>query len=241
MKMGIFVIVLSSLMLFSCNQEQLDRLTQNNERLTKENAELQDENQKLRSDIKKIEATSGQLLFLSKKLRGVKARLVTTMGDIELAFYTDKAPLHVFNFIARAESGYYDNTQFHRVIPGFMIQGGDPKSKDNDFSDDGTGGPFVNIPHEFNDTKHVPGVLSMARTGDVSAGAGCQFFIMHGTAPHLDGQYTAFGEVTSGMDVVNEIAQARTYGASNPKLADHPVQPIRIKRVEIYRHGDGRQ
>ena len=153
------------------------------------------------------------------------------MGDIEVKFFPEKAPLHVFAFVTRAEAGFYNGTQFHRVIPGFMIQGGDPKSRDNDPFDDGTGGPIAMLPHEFNDIKHVPGILSTARVPDVSVGAGSQFFIMHGTSPNLDGQYTAFGQVTKGMDVVDEIAKARTM--QNPP--NHPVKPIRIRKIEVYR------
>ncbi len=117
-----------------------------------------------------------------------------------------------------------------------MIQGGDPKSKDKDPENDGTGGPVVNIPHEFNDTRHMRGILSMARTSDMSVGAGSQFFVMHASKPHLDGEYTAFGQVTGGMDVVDRIANARTYeNPKNPSMRTHPVKPVVIKTIEVYR------
>ncbi len=205
------------------------------ERLTEMNRALTRENEQLKSDMQKLKAEFDKMNQLVSKLQGIKARIVTDLGNIEVKFYPEKAPLHVLNFINRAEAGFYNGTQFHRVIPGFMIQGGDPLSKDNNFEDDGTGGPIVMIPHEFNDIKHVPGVLSTARVSDPRQGAGSQFFIMHGTSPNLDGQYTAFGEVTKGMDVVNEIATTRTFKQQNPRLADHPIKPIRIRRIEVYR------
>ena len=114
-----------------------------------------------------------------------------------------------------------------------MIQGGDPNSLDDNPNDDGMGGPIVNIPHEFNDIAHKRGILSTARHPNAAMGAGSQFFIMHGDAPHLDKQYTVFGEVTKGMDVVDEIATAPTYGKGN--LSTHPKKPIRIRSIEIYR------
>ncbi|RMF56672.1 MAG: peptidylprolyl isomerase [Calditrichaeota bacterium] len=157
------------------------------------------------------------------------------MGTIELEFFPEKAPLHCFNFITRAESGFYNGTQFHRIIKGFMIQGGDPKSKDKDPYNDGTGGPIVNIPNEFNEIHHGPGILSMARVSDPSVGAGCQFFIMHGDAPQLDKQYTVFGKVTKGMEVVDKIANVPTYGNRNPRLRDHPIEPVIIRRIEVFR------
>ncbi|OGJ92084.1 MAG: hypothetical protein A2268_05730 [Candidatus Raymondbacteria bacterium RifOxyA12_full_50_37] len=167
-------------------------------------------------------------------MEGLKARIKTSEGDIEVKFFTNEAPLHCFNFITRAECGFYDNTQFHRVIPGFMIQGGDPNSKDADPANDGMGGPIVAIPHEFNSIKHVRGILSMARTGDVTAGAGSQFFVMHGDSPQLDNQYTVFGEVISGLEIVDKIATTPT-NKTNPRLRDHPIKPMVIKGIEIYR------
>jgi cyclophilin family peptidyl-prolyl cis-trans isomerase len=157
-----------------------------------------------------------KLDFLAKQLEGVTATINTSEGPISLEFYPQKAPIHVFNFITRAESGFYDGTTFHRVIEGFMIQGGDPNSKDNNPNNDGQGGPIANIPHEFNDIKHEPGILSMARISNVNAGAGSQFFIMHGTSPNLDGQYTVFGKVTDGMEVVNKIAKTQKDNRDRP-------------------------
>lgn len=167
--------------------------------------------------------------FLAQKIRGVKARIKTNFGDIETEFFPEKAPIHCFNFITRAESGFYDGTTFHRVIKNFMIQGGDPLSKDDNPANDGGGGPIVSIPHEFNDIKHTKGILSMARQSDQRAGAGSQFFIMHGTNPGLDGQYTVFGKVTKGLGVVDKIAATKTSGG------DRPVKNVVIETIEVYR------
>ena len=139
-----------------------------------------------------------------------KAIISSRFGEIELQFFPDTAPKHVENFIKLAQSGFYDGTIFHRVIPRFMIQGGDPNTKDpNNVSAYGTGGPGYKVKAEFNDRPHVRGSLSMARSRHPDS-AGSQFFIMVAPAPHLDGQYSLFGEVTKGMEVVDQIvSQAR--------------------------------
>lgn len=234
--MMLITLLLSSLLSSCSSQKKIEDLNKENKKL-KEDVELhRQEAAKLRLDMRKLQEQHGRLGFLSDKLKGVKARVMTNYGDIELEFFPDKAPVHCFNFITRAESGFYNNTQFHRIIPGFMIQGGDPNSRDGDPTNNGQGGPIVNIPHEFNDTKHVPGILSMARISNPAAGAGSQFFIMHGDSPNLNGKYTAFGKVTKGMDVVNEIATVKTYGNQKPQLRDHPVKPVVIRRIEVFRY-----
>jgi cyclophilin family peptidyl-prolyl cis-trans isomerase len=236
MRKLLFGFCIMALFVFSCtDEEKMEQLTQENANLTQQLDSLVQENTQLKDDFKKLQKNFDQLQFLTNQMKDVRARLVTNYGDIEIKFFAEKAPLHCFNFITRAECGYYNNTQFHRVIPGFMIQAGDPNSRDSDPYNDGQGGPLVNIPHEVNETDHQPGILSMARVSDPTVGAGSQFFIMHGSAAHLNGQYTAFGEVESGMDVVNEIANVRTYGAKNPRLQTHPVDPVVIERIEIYR------
>ncbi len=233
----LMMISVLTLFLFSCSDKaKIEELTKKSEQLNIELTAAKSEYKQLKNDLKRLQGDFDRLKFLSKKLSGIKARLITDLGDIEVKFFPDKAPIHCFNFITRAECGFYDGTQFHRVMPGFMIQGGDPNSKDDNPNDDGQGGPIVNIPHEFNDIKHRPGILSTARVGNAAVGAGSQFFIMHGDAPHLDNQYTVFGEVTKGMNVVNEIATARTYGKQRgAALANHPVKPIRIRRIELFR------
>jgi peptidyl-prolyl cis-trans isomerase B (cyclophilin B) len=128
-----------------------------------------------------------------------KAVIKTKFGDMEIVFFPEKAPKHVENFIALAKSGFYNGTIFHRVIPGFMIQGGDPNTKDpNKPEAYGQGGPSQRLKAEFNDIPHRRGILSMARTSDPNS-AGSQFFIVVKDSNFLDGQYTAFGEVVKGM------------------------------------------
>ena len=150
---------------------------------------------------------------------------VENYGTITLELYSDVAPETVKNFVNLAKSGFYDGLTFHRIIDGFMIQGGCPKGN-------GTGGPGWHIKGEFaangvkNDLKHTRGVLSMARAMDPNS-AGSQFFIMHEDAPHLDGQYAAFGKVVSGMEVVDEIAGTET------DYSDKPLKPQIMKKVTL--------
>lgn len=132
------------------------------------------------------------------------AVLETNLGSIVLEFFPDKAPKHVQAFKDLVKKGYYDGVKFHRVIPGFMIQGGDPNTKGGNRHLYGTGGPGYTVPAEFNDIKHTRGILSAARTSDPNS-AGSQFFLMVATAPHLDGQYTAYGRVIEGLDVLDKI------------------------------------
>lgn len=134
-----------------------------------------------------------------------KAVIKTQLGDMEVVFFPDKAPNHVQNFIKLAKSGYYNGTIFHRVIPGFMIQGGDPNTKDPKKPETyGMGGPSEKLKAEFNDTPHRRGIVSMARTNDPNS-AGSQFFIVVKDSNFLDGQYTVFGEVVKGMEVADKI------------------------------------
>lgn len=150
----------------------------------------------------------------------------TNMGSIEIRFFPNKAPSHVTNFKTLAESGFYNETTFHRVIPGFMVQGGDPNTKEDDRSTHGTGGPGYSIDAEFNDTKHKRGIVSMARSQDPNS-AGSQFFICVKDSYFLDGQYTAFGEVISGMDVVDKIVDEKR------DKRDNPLQKIAMRSVYI--------
>lgn len=150
------------------------------------------------------------------------ATIQTTEGNIDVEFWEDVAPGHVKNFTDLAKKGFYNNLIFHRVIPGFMIQGGCPHGT-------GTGGPGYTIKAEFNkrpDRRHTRGVLSMARSSNPDS-AGSQFFIMHADSPHLDGQYSAFGKVTSGLEVVDKIASAPT--DSN----DRPKKPAKILSITV--------
>ena len=137
--------------------------------------------------------------------KGPKAMIKTKFGDMDIVFFPEKAPKHVENFIALAKSGFYNGTIFHRVMPGFMIQGGDPNTKDlNKPETYGQGGPSQRLKAEFNDIPHRRGILSMARTNDPNS-AGSQFFIVVKDSNFLDGQYTVFGEVVKGMEVADKI------------------------------------
>src|SRR5688572_6011266 len=137
--------------------------------------------------------------------KGPKATIKTKFGEMDVVFYPEKAPKHVENFIALARSGFYNGTIFHRVIPGFMIQGGDPNTKDlNKPETYGQGGPSQRLKAEFNDIPHRRGIISMARTSDPNS-AGSQFFIVVKDSNFLDGQYTVFGEVVKGMEVADQI------------------------------------
>jgi peptidyl-prolyl cis-trans isomerase B (cyclophilin B) len=157
-----------------------------------------------------------------KKMTETKAVIETKFGSIELQFFPDVAPNHVNNFIELAQKGFYDGTIFHRVIPGFMIQGGDPNSKDPDKSRHGMGGPGYQLKAEFNNKPHKKGILSMARSAQPDS-AGSQFFICVADSLFLDNQYTVFGEVTSGMDVADKIV-------SQPRdRRDNPNERIEIK------------
>ena len=157
------------------------------------------------------------------------AVITTKFGDIKLEFFDDIAPKHVESFKLHAQNGYYDGTTFHRVIPGFMIQGGDPLSKSEDKSRHGTGGNAAkffgigsedsestwDLPAEFSTTTHSRGILSMARSQNPDSG-GSQFFICVADANFLDNQYTVFGKVVSGMEVVDAIVSAPRDARDNP-------------------------
>ena len=136
----------------------------------------------------------------------VQGVIKTDKGEIVLEFYTDVAPVTVASFLHLARTGFYNGTTFHRVEPGFVVQGGDPKSKDPNATDVGTGGPGYYLPAEFSDRKHETGTLAMARSSSPNSG-GSQFYICLAPQPNLDGQYTVFGKVVSGMEAVNSIVR----------------------------------
>ena len=136
-------------------------------------------------------------------------------GVIEIEFLPDSAPKTVANFIELAQKGYYGGTTFHRVIPGFMIQGGDPLTKNDNPLDDGMGGPGKGIADEFSNEKHLRGTVSMANKGYPNS-AGSQFFIVVADSTHLDGKYTAFARVTQGMEVADAIVAIEADGRARP-------------------------
>ncbi|GAB4149122.1 MAG: hypothetical protein Fur0037_17450 [Planctomycetota bacterium] len=153
--------------------------------------------------------------------------LATNMGDMTLAFRPDKAPNHVRNFIELSRTGFYDGTKFHRVIRNFMIQGGDPNTQDDSKAALwGQGGSGKTLDAEFNDIRHVRGVLSMARSSDPNS-ASSQFFIVHKDSPHLDRQYTAFGNLEKGADVLDAIATTKC------GQGDRPLSPVILEHAVV--------
>ena len=170
-------------------------------------------------------APTAEDIAAAKNQGSFTAVLTTNKGEITLNLDGAAAPLHVANFVKLARAGFYNGVVFHRVVPNFVIQTGDPTGT-------GMGGPGHSIKGEFrsngvnNPLKHTRGTLSMARSARPDS-AGSKFFIMHADSPHLDGQYAAFGRVTEGMDAVDEIAETETDRADRPKM------PQRIKKAYI--------
>ena len=159
-------------------------------------------------------------------VEGPVVRLTTDFGPIDIVLYPDIAPKHTENFLKLTKDGFYDSLTFHRIVPGFVVQGGDPKGN-------GTGGPGYTIPAEFSDLSHVPGAVAAARRGDAvnpeKASSGSQFYIVLKAAPHLDGQYTIFGKVIDGMDAVYKIEKVPLADARMGKSAE----PVYIQKAEI--------
>ena len=160
------------------------------------------------------------------------AVMETSRGRMVLEFWAKEAPATVANFKKLARQGYFDGQGFHRIIKGFMIQGGDPKSKNPKAPDLGTGDPGYKIKDEFNSHRHEKGVLSMANSGTPNS-AGSQFFIMHGAAPFLDGKYTAFGRVFEGVDVLDQIATSPV--AANAMMGGEMSKPLEWTTVKSVR------
>ena len=163
------------------------------------------------------------------KTQNEQAVLKTSLGEMTIAFWPDVAPKTVENFKALARKGFYDGTAFHRIIKGFMIQGGCPNTKADRNGVPGTGGPGYQIKAEFNAKPHVRGVVSMARSSNPDS-AGSQFFICHGDARFLDRQYTAFGELVAGEDVLEKIANVATGGGGENST---PLQRVALESVRI--------
>jgi peptidyl-prolyl cis-trans isomerase B (cyclophilin B) len=169
------------------------------------------------ADAKKQYDKPGDMKIDPKKT--YTATIETSEGTVVCQLLPDKAPQTVNSFVFLAKEKFYDGVPFHRVIKDFMLQGGDPTGT-------GTGGPGYKLKAEFNDVKHEKGILSMARTADPDS-AGSQFFLMHGTSPHLDGKYTVFGKATSGLDVIDKIANIET------DARDKPTKAVTIKTITI--------
>lgn len=173
----------------------------------------------------KVQAPANQPDLVSKYSGAI---IKTNQGDIKVKFFKDDSPVTVNNFLYLAQAGFYDNTKFHRVIKDFMIQGGDPNSKDDDWSNDGFGGPGYYFQDEINTHKLLAGSLAMANSGAGTGTNGSQFFIVTAAStPWLDGAHTNFGEVVSGMDIVQKIEN--TAVNSN----DHPTEDMVILSIEL--------
>lgn len=163
----------------------------------------------------------------------LEAAMVTSKGTMVITFFPDKAPLHVRNFLELSQKGFYDGLAFHRVIRNFMLQGGCPNTRKGATGQPGTGRPEgASLRAEFNDIPHTRGILSMARSRDPNS-AGSQFFVVHAEhAQHLDGQYTVFGKVEEGLEVLDDIASVEcSFGAGGEKSA--PKERIEIERIEL--------
>lgn len=159
------------------------------------------------------------------------AVIETKFGRIVFELFPEVAPKHCESFKKLADSQFYDGVTFHRVIPGFMIQGGDPNSKDADRSNDGMGNPGFTLQAEFNDKPHLRGTVSMARTPDPNS-AGSQFFICVAPASSLDHQYTVFGQVTEGLEVVDKIVKV----PRDPN--DNPLEPVHMLKVRVMKSSE---
>jgi len=172
-----------------------------------------------------MQAAETGLKFLempAAELANFHVVLDTNQGEMEVEFWPDVAPNHVRNFLELAYTGFYDKKTFHRVIPGFMIQGGCPQGS-------GMGDGPRRLKAEFNARKHVKGVLSMARSSNPDS-ASCQFFVMHAASPHLDGQYSGFGKLVRGLETLDKIAGTRTGGNDKPETTQM-INKMSVVRV----------
>jgi len=160
------------------------------------------------------------------------AVIKTSYGEIKIAFWPEVAPKTVENFKKLATEGFYDGTAFHRIIKGFMIQGGCPNTKQGARGMPGTGDPGYKVKAEFNNRKHERGVISMARAASPDS-AGCQFFICHGDASFLDGQYTAFGKLVAGDEVLETIASVPTTFGGGGRERSQPIDRVAVESIRI--------
>jgi len=169
--------------------------------------------------------------FMSNESSSNEVAVISTAyGDMTISFWPEVAPKTVENFKKLAKDGFYDGTAFHRILKGFMIQGGCPNTKAGARGQPGTGDPGYKVSAEFNDKHHARGVISMARAAHPDS-AGCQFFICHGEAGFLDKQYTAFGELTAGDSVLEQIATLPTKSGGGEK--SDPIDRVEVKSITI--------
>jgi cyclophilin family peptidyl-prolyl cis-trans isomerase len=219
----LFLLLFLTLAITGCGQKDTNIMDQE----TNQNNEPQEVASSSRLSTEEV-ATSTQALPGQEDLYSQykKVMIKTNYGDIEVELFGGDSPLTVNNFLNLAKKGFYNGTKFHRVIPDFMIQGGDPNSKDDDWSNDGTGGPGYQFIDEFNDHLLVRGSLAMANSGEDTNGS--QFFIVtKESTPWLDGKHTNFGRVISGMKTVTKIEDLNT------NENDHPTKDAIINSIEL--------
>ncbi|MCI0717085.1 MAG: peptidylprolyl isomerase [Chlorobi bacterium] len=223
--LGIFLYGCGDKKTDSTDTQKKDNATQNQTQTQQQTTQQQDNTKK---DTMQTKTDTSKTTDKKDSKESNTVILKTSAGEIEIELNEKDAPQHVANFKKLVNSGFYKGTTFHRVIPGFMIQAGDPNSKDSDRSNDGQGGPGYTIPAEIKG-KHEKGSVAAARMGDQvnpkRESSGSQFYIVTGEAPHLDGQYTVFGKVTKGMDVALKIEKVKR------DARDNPEEKIVIKEV----------
>ena len=237
MKLTAFKLILlsclaSAVFIYGCGDKKTDTTDTKKDNTTQ--TQTQNQNQTTQNNTQKTDTMQNKKDTTktsdTKESGSNTVVLKTNMGDIEIELFAGDAPQHVANFKKLAINGFYNGTTFHRVISGFMIQGGDPNSKDSDKSNDGVGGPGYTIPAEIK-AKHEKGSVAAARLGDQvnpkKESSGSQFYIVTGNASHLDGQYTVFGKVTKGMDVALKIDKVKV------DAGDNPTDKVVIEKVTI--------
>lgn len=239
MNSKLLLVPLAALVLSGCSQQPVANNTKSDAEKQTESAisKAFDTTQKAKEDVNK--ATQQEKTNLTQAMNQTDTQYIeqydgailhTNQGDITLKFYNTDAPLTVNNFLKLAEEKFYEGTTFHRVIKGFMIQGGDPNSKDDDWSNDGQGGPGYTVPAEIK-RKNTRGTIATARLSDQMNpkrdSSGSQFFINTVDNAFLDNQYTVFGEVVSGMDVVDKIESVKT------NQNDHPLENMTITGIDL--------
>ncbi|MEA2088479.1 MAG: peptidylprolyl isomerase [Patescibacteria group bacterium] len=218
----IFLFLFLAFLISGCSNNQTKKLDAVNKNITK-NLNINNMNS---TNIIEKQQTTIQDDFKDLASEYNQAIIKTNFGDVKIEFYSDDSPETVNNFLNLAEIRFYDNTKFHRVIKDFMIQGGDPNSKDDDWSNDGTGGPGYKFADEFNSHKLVKGSLAMANSGPNTNGS--QFFIVTKEAtPWLDGMHTNFGYVIEGIDIVEKIEEVEINNR------DHPLKDVIVKSIEL--------
>jgi len=222
-------LVAISLMLFAgCGTANVDAPVDNAPSITQEVQDTTPVEEKITMEEKTTQSDLSRALPNHKDLAAIYSGAIikTNKGDLTVTFYAEESPITVNNFLNLANDGFYDGIKFHRIIKDFMIQGGDPNSKEEDRMMHGSGGPGYKFGDEFNSKKIVRGSLAMANAGPATNGS--QFFIVTASAtPHLDGMHTNFGQITDGMDIVDIIENVET------DRRDNPIEPVEILSIEL--------